>query len=1382
MVVSVVFVSRVLVCFLVSCPLCCCFLMKIISWNCQRAASKRFMRAAMHFIKKYRPSCFCLLETKMSGQGAGDVCFRLGFDHWIRVEAVGMSGGIWVLWKDELNITVIRTHPQFMLFNISDHKRNTWDMAVVYGSPSNMLRRKLWRDLRSTSCGIQDRWIAIGDFNAVACVDEVSCPGTYTEHRSRDFNNWVSNEGLVDMGYVGSRFTWRRGVNERTFRGARLDRGLGSVEWLEMYPCTKITHLPAMKSDHTPLLLSFDENDNLNRSNRFRFQAAWTTHEDFRGIVEKAWSTGRCMEDKINETRKALKHWNINSSGNIHKKKRRLEARLQGIQCVMDSRRNASLIKLESKLRKELEDVLYQEELLWFQQSKEEWIKSGDRNTKFYHAATRVRRATGNIHALLNDDGGLDTEEEIIQNRVFTYFDSMFKGEEATFQVRPIPKGFPDINDQVHSFMCRELTKDEVRAALFEMAPYKAPGLDGFRAGFYQSAWDTVGNDITEMVKQFLNMGNLQEGLNDTLITLIPKVKNPDKVSHFRPISLCNVLYKLITKVIANRLKGFLNKAIGREQSSFVPQRQIIDNIVVYQEALHSMRMKKGNMGYMVLKIDLEKAYDRLLWNFLHDTLQEVGLNDHWVENIMKCVRTPNLAILWNGNQLDWIKPRRGIRQGDPMSPYLFVLCMEKLSHIIKAEVTQGRWCGLKISRYGPVISHLFFADDMVLFAEATEEQMGTIKRCLNLFEEASGQKVSLQKSQMFFSNNVDPEKANRIAEIVGITRTTDLGRYLGVPSVHGRVTTSLFAPLIERIESKLQGWKKRYLLLAGRRTLVMSVLSAIPYYSMQTFNLPVGLCDEIEKRLRNFLWGDGIHLVSWDKVMKEKKEGGLGIRSLRSMNLAFLAKLGWRLTTQKDALWMQVLQAKYRNNASNEESFIGNQGASNLWKGICKAEKILKQGTRKVVRSGKNTSFWYDRWLRPDPLTAEANITIPEDESKKCVAEYWTTEGTWDWDTLADLLPESVLKDLNRVILFGGDTEVDDVYWDKESSGEFSVSSAYNIQQQTTKHKGVNDWDIIWSLNVPNRVCMFLWLLKHGRILCNTERKRRGLTMNANCDICHDREEDLDHIFRKCKRAKGIWAELIPACDRRMLDSLSFDTWFTKNIRGKTQFDTRINWGHVFATAMWWLWRWRNEVVFKNHEREQSKKIKWIIQQSHEAARAFAKAKTPGVISKGPGSEQTMRQEFPKGWTLINTDACFNSENDSTGCGGVMRNDEGEWVAGFSCMTKVNNSSEAECWALMQAVKWAWSKGCKKVWFQSDSKEIVGWLNSDCDPRGPLGDMIGNCRRWLNKPWEVKISYLPRLQHGGRLSCQNSKDEEMRLDRVCHTPRGCHLYDPWKS
>lgn len=251
---------------------------------------------------------------------------------------------------------------------------------------------------------------------------------------------------------------------------------------------------------------------------------------------------------------------------------------------------------------------------------------------------------------------------------------------------------------------------------------------------------------------------------------------------------------------MTNRLKNVMPDLISPVQSSFVPERQITDNIVIYQEILHTLRCDKKKPSFMILKIDLEKAYNILDWEFVRDTLCDIGFNNDWVRNIMHYIETTRMYVLWEGMNLDWFKPDRGIRQGDPISPYIFVLCIERLSHMITEVVNRGDWKGIRVSNEGPDISHLFFVDDMVLFAKATNDQIKMILECLDNFCKCSGQKVNKHKSNIFFSNNVCKSAADRIACRAGILETNDLDRYLGVPSIHGIVTKDHCNNILERI------------------------------------------------------------------------------------------------------------------------------------------------------------------------------------------------------------------------------------------------------------------------------------------------------------------------------------------------------------------------------------------------------------------------------------------------------------------------------------------------------------------------------------------------------------------------------------------------------
>ena len=247
------------------------------------------------------------------------------------------------------------------------------------------------------------------------------------------------------------------------------------------------------------------------------------------------------------------------------------------------------------------------------------------------------------------------------------------------------------------------------------------------------------------------------------------------------------------------------------------------------------------------MKIDFEKAYDRLRWSFLRESLMELSLPQLMVDIVMNCVTSAKLQILWNGEPMEAFQPTRGIRQGDPLSPYLYVICMERLAHLIEREVQLGTWKPVRASRQGPVVSNLAFADDLNLFCEASVEQANIMMQCLNKFCAASGSKVNVAKSRIFFSRNTDAGTREAVCGEVGMEETDDLGAYLGVPLINGRSSKREYQFLVEKVNGKLAGWRAKTLSMAGRATLVQSALSSVPYYTMQTTRLPRSTCDELD-------------------------------------------------------------------------------------------------------------------------------------------------------------------------------------------------------------------------------------------------------------------------------------------------------------------------------------------------------------------------------------------------------------------------------------------------------------------------------------------------------------------------------------------------------
>ena len=236
-----------------------------------------------------------------------------------------------------------------------------------------------------------------------------------------------------------------------------------------------------------------------------------------------------------------------------------------------------------------------------------------------------------------------------------------------------------------------EFKMEEVRSALNQMHPTKALGPNGMSSIFFQKYWDIVGSSVVNCVLQTLRTGVMPDGLNETFICLIPKENCPQKIMEFRPISLCNVVYKIVSKVLANRLKKILPEVISEFQSAFVPGRQITNNVLVAFKTMHCIdQRRKGKEGLMAIKLNISKAYDRVEWAFLEVMMRRLGFSDRWIGLMMICVKTVSYSVLINGEPKGKILPTRGLRQGDLISPYLFLLCAEGLTAMLRKEECGG--------------------------------------------------------------------------------------------------------------------------------------------------------------------------------------------------------------------------------------------------------------------------------------------------------------------------------------------------------------------------------------------------------------------------------------------------------------------------------------------------------------------------------------------------------------------------------------------------------------------------------------------------------------------------------------------------------------------
>lgn len=287
------------------------------------------------------------------------------------------------------------------------------------------------------------------------------------------------------------------------------------------------------------------------------------------------------------------------------------------------------------------------------------------------------------------------------------------------------------------------------------MSGNKSLGPDDMSPTFYTHFWGTIGEDVTKAVQNFFLDCRMHRAVNHTFLALIPKRAATNRVEQFRPISLCNVIYKVITKILTNRLKPLLDDLIHPSQAAFIPHRSILDNVIINHKIMCYLKSRKGKTGYMAVQVDMTKAYDMVEWDVLFRIMAAHGLEGKFIDLVQACVSTARFSVLVNGSPYGFFPSSRGIRQGDPLSPALFTFLADLLSRILSQAEQDDKISGIKTARTGPRVSHLMYADDLVIYCKADMEETREIKNCLDLYCEWTGQRINWDKSDIHFNSNV---------------------------------------------------------------------------------------------------------------------------------------------------------------------------------------------------------------------------------------------------------------------------------------------------------------------------------------------------------------------------------------------------------------------------------------------------------------------------------------------------------------------------------------------------------------------------------------------------------------------------------------------------
>ncbi|KAH0772311.1 hypothetical protein KY290_016292 [Solanum tuberosum] len=744
----------------------------------------------------------------------------------------------------DIDCVILEEDEQQITCDIGHNELQThFNMTFVYAKCKDHLRRPLWDRMIFRAAESNKPWCSVGDYNVITSIEEKLGGVPYNMRKSLEFVAVIEACGLVDLGFNGQKYTWsnNRGIQQRIWK--RLDRALVTDDWLEKMPQTTITHLPSVGSDHYPLLMEIiaRKEDHIKY---FKFLNCWADQPKFLDIVKACWERtveGNSMwrfHQKLKRLSTTLSNWSRKEFGDIFTKVREYEERVRSaeenlIQDHSDTNRTTL-----HELNAEYIRFLKIEDSILKQKTQLQWFKEGDCNTKYFHSLIRGRRRKLFIHKLIREDGEWMQGDDIIAEAACEHFQELFTGENNLINegaLECIPRL---VTEEQNNSLTIMPNLEELKEVIFSMNPNSAAGPDGMNGHFFQKCWNIIKHDLLDVIHAFFCGQMIPKYFSHSCIVLLPKVNSPNKLNEFKPISLSNFTSKIISKIVSSRLSPILPNLVSLNQTGFVKGRSISENIMLAQEIIH--HIKKPNIGSnVVIKLDMAKAYDRVSWSYICLVLRRMGFEEVFIDMVWRIMANNWYSIIVNGKRHGFFHSTRGLKQGDPLSPALFILGAEVLSRSLNRLHSNPDYFGFLMETRGPQVNHLSFADDIILFTSGRQKTLKLIMRTLKNYEETSGQLINSDKSHFMVHTSAFNSTKDRIKRITGFKLREGTLTYLGCPLFVGRPRIVYFSDLINKVLCRITGWQTRLLSYGGRAILVKHVLQSLPIHLLSAVTPP---------------------------------------------------------------------------------------------------------------------------------------------------------------------------------------------------------------------------------------------------------------------------------------------------------------------------------------------------------------------------------------------------------------------------------------------------------------------------------------------------------------------------------------------------------------
>ncbi|XP_048634083.1 uncharacterized protein LOC106373132 [Brassica napus] len=796
--------------------------------------------------------------------------------------------------------------------------------------------------------------------------------------------------------------------------------------------------------------------------------------------------------------------------------------------------------------------------------------------------------------------------------------------------------GFTErVSPEMNASLCKEITANEIRRAAFAIRGNSAPGEDGLKGTFYQKYWHIVGAELVAAVQGFFR---------DSIIP---------RMSDMRPISLCSVQYKIISKILCDRLKSILPDIISDTQGAFVQGRLISDNIVIAHELVHGLRTNYSvSKEFMAIKTDMSKAYDRVEWCFLEELLERMGFDRIWVRWVMACITTVTYSVLLNGRSHGLIKPERGIRQGDPLSPFLFILC--------------AHWSANLTSQ------------------KANEVESTEVLDYLKAYGDASGQRINLQKSSIIFGSQVLETTKAQVKDILGIGEEGGEGTYLGLPECFKGSKRDLLSFIREKLQSRLHGWFAKTLSLGGKEVLLKSIAMSLPVYAMSIFKLPKDVCTKITSAMIEFWWGGGngkrkIPWIAWKKLCKQKKDGGLGFHDITKFNQSRLGKQAWRIMTNPNSLVARVLKSKYFENGDFQHSTLGSR-PSYAWRSILHGRELLSKGLVRDIGNGENSNVWGVNWIidpapRPPNYRQDSIINLTLKISDLLIPN----TSSWDSGRVRQAFTEHDAEIILR--LKPNRSKEDGFKWG------FTRDDENDPHQAPLPPLEKHLWSSLWKIKAPGKLKLFLWKALSGALAVMDRLRSRGIQVDPMCKVCNNGTETICHLLFTCPMARDVWerASIVLPPGGFSQNSAFLNLYHLLKQMQKKPKDMNVQ---AFPWIIWYLWKSRNGLIF---ERRHYSSVS-VLLKAKEEANVWFELNVPG--NEGNQSFLTTLETSPSwtrppsGYLKCNIGVSWVNNQDMCGVGWILRDDKGTTLLhSRRAFSNVESKKSAELMAMQWAV-----------------------------------------------------------------------------------------------